>query len=152
MKIDRKRGSDILVSIFTSKPGVLIGRSGKGIEELKNFLKKRIKKNIKLEVFEVSDPDARAQLIAENIAWQIKKRIAYKRTAKFAIDKAQKAGVLGIKIVISGRLGGVEIARREIFSWGSIPTQTLRANIDFAKFDANTKFGVIGIKVWIHKK
>lgn len=152
IEIDRKRGGDISIAIYTSKPGILIGRSGKGIEDLKNFLEKRINKKIKLEVFEIKEPDSDTVLVAENIAWQISRRVAYKRAIKAAIDRAQKAKVLGIKITVSGRLQGAEIARTETLSFGSIPSQTLRAPVDFAAVDALTKFGVIGIKVWIYKK
>jgi len=152
IEIERERGGDIKVLIYTPKPGVLIGRSGKGIEELKNFLEKRMKNKVKIEIFEVDKPETRAQLIAENIGYQIAKRVSYRRAINMAIEKAKEMGVIGIKIIISGRLGGVEISRREKFGSGSVPTQTLKSEINFGKFDAYTKYGIIGIKVWIFKK
>ena len=112
---------------------------------------KRLNKKTKIEVFEVDSPESRSQIIAENIAYQISKRISYRRAINMAIEKAKGAGIVGIKITIAGRLGGLEIARKENFIFGSVPSQTLKAKIDFAKVDAHTKFGIIGIKVWIYK-
>ena len=151
IEIERERGGDIRVLIHTPKPGVLIGRSGKGIEELKNFVEKRIQKKVKIEVIEVDRPETIAQIVAENIGHQISKRVSYRRAVNMAMGRAKDAGVSGIKITIAGRLGGVEIARRENFITGSVPSQTLRFEIDFAKVDAHTKYGIIGIKVWIYK-
>lgn len=150
IEIERDRG-EVKVKIHTAKPGVVIGRSGKGTEELKNFLEKKVGKKINIEIFEIDKPTLVAQIIAENMAYQIEKRVAYRRAAKLAIDRAIEAGAKGIKVTISGRLGGVEIARKETLIAGSIPTQTLRADIDFAKVDAKTTYGVIGVKVWIYK-
>jgi len=149
--IERERAGDIKVIIYTPKPGVLIGRSGKGTEELKAFLDKRLNKKTKIEIFEVDSPETRAQIIAENIAYQISKRVSYRRAINMAIEKAKERKVLGIKIAIAGRLGGLEIARRENFIYGSVPSQTLKSKIDFAKVDAYTKYGIIGIKVWVYK-
>ncbi|HLC38641.1 MAG TPA: 30S ribosomal protein S3 [Patescibacteria group bacterium] len=152
IEIVRERGGDIKILIYTPKPGVLIGRSGKGTEDLKNYLDKKIGKKVKIEIFEVHDPDTRAQIIAENIAFQLARRVAYRRAVNMAIERAKDAGAIGIKIEIGGRLNGAEIARREKFGSGSIPTQTLKIPLDFAKVDAFTKYGTIGIKVWVYKK
>lgn len=150
VEIERKKG-EVTVFIHTARPGVIIGRSGKGIEQLQNFLQKGISDKIKLEVIEIKTPELSAALTALNIAVQISKRIHYKRAIKFAIDKVVQAGAKGVKVAVSGRLGGAEIARRETFSSGSIPLGRLRADIDFAKVDALTTYGVIGVKVWIYK-
>jgi len=151
IKINRERGGDVRVLIYTPKPGILIGKSGKGIEELKNYLEKRINRKIKIEIFEINNPETSAQIVAENIAYQLAKRVSWRRAINMAIQKAKDARARGIKITVSGRLGGVEIARRENFISGSVPTQTLKSEIDFAKVDSFTKFGTIGIKVWIYK-
>ncbi len=151
IEIERERGGDIRILVHTPKPGVLIGRSGKGIEELKNFIEKRVKNKVKIEVIEVEQPETIAQIVAENIAHQISRRVSYRRAVNMAMGRAKDGGVSGIKITISGRLGGVEIARRENFISGSVPSQTLRSEIDYAKVDAHTKYGTIGIKVWIYK-
>lgn len=140
---------ETVVNIYTSKPGIVIGRSGEGINRLKSKIQKRIKNSIELKIFEVSDPELNATLISETIALQIEKRVAYKRAMKQAISRAREKGVKGIKIKVSGRLGGAEIARSEMYSYGSLPLQTLKADIDFAKTQAITKYGVLGIKVWI---
>lgn len=149
--IERERGEDIKILINTPRPGVLIGRSGRGTEELKNFIEKRIGKKVKIEILEVDKPEIRTRIVAENIAHQISRRISYRRAVNMAIERAKEAGVSGIKVTVSGRLGGVEIARKENFISGSVPTQTLKADIDFAKVDAHTKYGMIGVKVWIYK-
>lgn len=152
IEIERERGGEIKIIIRTPRPGVLIGRNGKGIDDLKNFIEKIIKNRVKIEVFEIDKPEIRAQIVAENIGHQISKRVSYRRAINIAMERAREAGALGIKITIAGRLGGLEIARRENFISGSVPTQTLKINIDYAKVDAHTKFGIIGIKVWIYNK
>jgi len=150
IEIERERGGDLKIIITTPKPGVLIGRSGKGTEELKNYLEKNIQKKIKIDILETESPETSAQLIAENIAYQISKRVSYRREINMEIERAKENKAAGIKIAISGRLGGVEIARREKYGYGSVPTQTLKSEIDFAQVDAYTKYGIIGIKVWVY--
>ena len=150
IEIERKVG-EINVTIYTGKPGLVIGRSGQGTAELKEILSGKIKGKININIAEVAKPDLSASLLAQNIAYQIEKRVAFKRAAKATVQKATEAGAQGIKVKITGRLGGVEIARSETFAFGSIPLQTLRANIDYAKVNAYTTYGVIGVKVWLYK-
>jgi small subunit ribosomal protein S3 len=150
IRINRDRAETKII-IETAKPGIIIGRNGQGIEELKLMLLKKFQKKFALEAFEIQKPEIDAQIVAENIAFQIEKRVAYRKAVKQAIERALKAGALGFKSVVAGRLNGAEIARREKFAQGSVPSQTLRADIDFAKVVAFTKFGTIGIKVWIYK-
>ena len=148
--ITRNR-QEVMVNIYTSKPGIVIGRSGEGITKLKTMLNKIITKGqVKINIFEIKNPETHAQLIAETIALQIEKRIAFRRAIKQALARAQERGATGIKVRIAGRLNGAEIARDESFSFGPMPLQTLRSKIDFAKVDALTTYGVIGIKVWIY--
>jgi small subunit ribosomal protein S3 len=145
---------NIKFTIFSSRPGVIIGRAGSGIEELKKEITKRISKNIKVEINinEIKNPEENAVLVAQMIAEQIEKRIPYRRAIKKAIDRSiQSRGVHGVKAMVAGRLDGTEIAREEWLSRGKIPLQTLRANIDFAKAEAYTTYGTVGIKVWIYK-
>ncbi len=141
----------IVITVHSSKPGLLIGPSGKKIQEFKNKIKKKIKKDVTINVVESNTPELNARLIAKNIADQIEARGSYKRAAKRAIESAQRLGAGGIKIYISGRVGGVEIARSTKFSKGRIPTQTFRADISFATEEAHTTYGVIGVKVWVFK-
>jgi small subunit ribosomal protein S3 len=130
---------------------VVIGRSGQGTAELKELLTKKVLGKININIAEVPKPDLSASIVGQNIAYQIEKRIAFKRAIKAAIQKATEAGVLGIKVRVGGRLGGAEIARNETFSYGSIPLQTIRANIDYARVNAKTTYGIIGVKVWVYK-
>ncbi len=142
----------VTVSIHTAKPGVLIGKAGAEIEVMKKALVKIVKdKQIAINVIEVKKPDANAQLLAESIAAQLEKRASFRRTMKQAIQRAQKAGVKGIKVMVSGRLDGAEIARSEQYHEGSIPLQTLRADIEYGLAEALTTFGILGIKVWVYK-
>lgn len=152
-KITIERAANkVSVSIFTAKPGVLIGKAGAEIELMKKALAKIVKgKHIAINVIEVKKPDANAQLLAESIAAQLEKRASFRRTMKQAIQRAQKAGVKGIKVMVSGRLDGAEIARSEQYHEGSIPLQTLRADIEYGLAEALTTFGILGIKVWIYK-
>lgn len=152
-KIDITRNNrEIIIAIYTSRPGIVIGRSGEGTDRLKKLINKVVSKGeVKINIFEIKNPETNAILIAEIIALQIEKRIAFRRAVKQAISKAKAKGVLGIKIKVSGRLNGIEIARSETFSFGPMPLQTLRSKIDYAKVDAYTTYGVIGIKVWIYK-
>ncbi|AVQ38213.1 TPA: 30S ribosomal protein S3 [Clostridium botulinum] len=142
----------IKLNIYTAKPGMIIGKGGQGIESLKNQLQKIVSnKNILINIVEVKRPEADAQLIAENIAQQLEKRIAFRRAMKQSIQRAMKTGVKGIKTACSGRLGGAEIARTEQYNEGTIPLQTLRADIDYGFAEADTTYGKIGVKVWVYK-
>ena len=150
--IDRAQGK-VTVNVYTSKPGMLIGIKGAGVEQLKEELTKIIKKErtIYINVLEVKKPDMDAQLVAENIAAQIEKRASFRRTMKQSMGRVMRSCAKGVKITVSGRLDGAEIARSESYHDGSIPLQTLRADIDYAEAEANTTFGKIGIKVWVYK-
>ena len=146
-----RKGNKVFVDIYTAKPGMIIGKGGAAIEELKAKLNKMIKKDVALNIVEVKDVDMSAQLVAENIALQLEKRISFRRAMKSSMQKTMKAGALGIKTAVSGRLGGAEIARTEHYSEGTIPLQTLRADIDYGFAEALTTYGIIGVKVWIYK-
>ncbi len=141
----------ISVSIYTARPGVVIGKGGTGIEAIKADLLKLTGKNVAVNIMEVKKPDIDAQLIAENVASQLERRIAFRRAMKGAIGRAMKTGLKGIKIMCSGRLGGAEIARTEQYHEGSIPLQTIRADIDYGFAEAHTTYGRIGVKVWTYK-
>ena len=151
IEIDRAAGK-ITVSIFTARPGLLIGKGGTGIEVIKEEIKKATGKDVSVNIMEIRDPDADAQLVAENIASQLEKRISFRRAMKQSMGRAmQKNGVKGIKLMVSGRLGGAEIARSEGYHDGSIPLQTMRADIQYGFAEAKTTYGRIGCKVWIYK-
>ena len=146
-----RKGNKVLVDIYAAKPGMIIGKGGAAIEEIKKKLNKKIGKDISLNIVEVKDVDMAAQLVAENIALQLEKRISFRKAMKQAMQKTMKAGALGIKTAVSGRLGGAEIARTESYHEGTIPLQTLRADIDYGFAEAKTTYGIIGVKVWIYK-
>ncbi len=148
--IERPAGK-ITVSIYTAKPGMMIGKGGAGVELLKKEIENFTGKTVNLNILEVKSPETNAQLVAENIAQQLEKRISFRRAMKQAIGRAMKAGAKGIKTTMSGRLGGADIARSEGYHEGSIPLQTLRANIDYGFAEARTTYGRIGVKVWIYK-
>ena len=151
-RIDIERSASRMnVNIFTGKPGMIIGRGGKGIEELKAEVEKFVGHAVNINVMDVMSPDMDAQLVAENIAQQLEKRIAFRRAMKSSIQRAMKAGAKGVKVAISGRLGGADIARTEHYHEGSIPLQTLRANIDYGFAEAKTTYGRLGVKVWVYK-
>lgn len=152
-KIDiEKAASKIVITIFTARPGVLIGKQGSEIEVIKNTVSKICKgKQISVNISEVKKPDADAQLTAEGIASQLEKRVSFRRAMKQSISRSMRSGIKGIKVTVSGRLDGAEIARSEGYHEGSIPLQTLRADIDYGFAEAHTTFGVIGIKCWIYK-
>ncbi len=151
-KIEIERSAKkVTVHVHAAKPGLIIGRQGVMIEDLKDFLKRKFNQNIDINIHEVQDPDLSAVLVGQMIASQIERRIAYRRAVKMSLQKAIEAGAKGVKVQIAGRLNGVEIARREYFKEGNIPLHTLRADIDYAKIEANTAYGVIGIKVWVYK-
>ena len=151
IEIERKGEEKIQVSITTGKPGIIIGRQGAGIEELKKKLTDRFKRNFFINVNEIKSIDTEAQLVAENIARQLEERVSFRRAMKQAMGRAMKMGALGIKTAVSGRLGGAEIARSEHYHEGTIPLQTLRADIDYGFAEAKTTYGRIGVKVWVYK-
>ena len=150
IEISRK-AENIKVDIYTAKPGMIIGKGGAAIEELRVKLNKKIGKDVSLNIVEIKDVDMSATLVAESIANQLERRISFRRAMKQAMQKTMKAGALGIKTAVSGRLGGAEIARTEHYSEGTIPLQTLRADIDYGFAEAKTTYGIIGVKVWIYK-
>ncbi len=141
----------VKVIIHCAKPGMVIGRGGVEIEKLRATLEKMTGKTVSVEAMEVKNPDLNAQLVAESIASQLEKRIAFRRAMKQAIGRTMRLGAKGIKITVSGRLGGAEIARSEHYHEGTIPLQTIRADIDYGFYEANTTYGKIGVKVWIYK-
>ena len=142
----------ITVNIYTSKPAVLIGKQGSGVDQMTKEISALVKsKEVSINVYEVKRPDVDAQLVAENIAAQLEKRLSFRRAMKQAIGRAMKAGAKGVKVMVSGRLDGAEIARSEKYHEGSIPLQTLRADIDYGFAETKTTFGIIGVKTWIYK-
>ncbi len=150
-KIEIERASDKLkVIVFTAKPGVVIGKGGAEIEKLKAEVQKLSAKKLNLEIKEVKRPDNNAQLVAENIAQQLENRVSFRRAMKSTMSRAMKCGAKGIKTAVSGRLGGADMARTEFYSEGTIPLQTLRADIDYGFAEANTTYGKVGVKVWIY--
>ena len=151
-KIETERSKNRLkLTIHTAKPGMVIGRGGSGIEQIKEGLKKYTTKHVDINIAEIKQPDMDATLVAENIAAQLERRIAFRRAMKQAVGRTMRMGAKGIKIMVSGRLGGAEIARKESYREGSIPLHTLRADIDYGTAEAHTTYGRIGIKVWIFK-
>lgn len=146
-----ERGKKTSIKIKTSKPGVLIGKQGAAIEEMEKDLGKRFGGSFLVEVEEIRTPDSDAECIAETIQGQIERRMPYRRAVKMAVEKAMQSGAIGIKVTVSGRLNGAEIARDDLFKEGNVPLQTLRANIQHATRHAITKFGTIGIQVWVYK-
>ena len=151
-KIEIERTAKFVkVNVYTAKPGVVIGKGGNLAESLKQELAKMINKEVNLNIVEVKDVDTNAQLVAENICNQLERRISFRRAMKQCMQKAMKAGALGIKTAVSGRLGGADMARTEFYKEGTIPLQTLRADIDYGFYEADTTYGKIGVKVWIYK-
>lgn len=151
IEIERAANSRVKITIFTAKPGIVIGRNGAEVEALRTQLEKMTKKQVNINIQEVKKPDVDAQLVAENVAAQLVRRIAFRRAMKQAVSRSLRMGALGIKISVSGRLGGTEIARTEWYSEGKVPLHTLRADIDYGFAEADTTYGKIGIKVWIYK-
>lgn len=139
----------ITVTVNTARPGIIIGKGGQEVDKLKEELKKLTKKEVQINIFEVRRPELDATIVANNIARQIEGKISYRRAIKMTIASTMRMGAQGIKVLISGRLGGAEMARSEMYKEGRIPLHTLRADIDFAKAEALTKVGLIGLKVWI---
>ncbi|MCI9492866.1 MAG: 30S ribosomal protein S3 [Lachnospiraceae bacterium] len=151
-KIEIERASDrVKVILYTAKPGVVIGKGGSEIEKVKAELQKLTDKKLVVDIKEVKRPDKDAQLVAENIALQLENRVSFRRAMKSCMSRSMKAGALGIKSSVSGRLGGADMARTEFYSEGTIPLQTLRADIDYGFAEADTTYGKVGVKVWIYK-
>ena len=150
-KIDIERTTDkIKVTVHTAKPGVVIGKGGAEIEKLKAQVEKLTTKKLNLEIKEIKRPDTNAQLVAENIAAQLENRVSFRRAMKSTMSRTMKSGAKGIKTCCAGRLGGADMARIEFYSEGTIPLQTLRADIDYGFAEANTTYGKVGVKVWIY--
>ena len=151
-KIEIERASDrVKVTIHTAKPGVVIGKGGAEIEKVKKELAKFTNKKMVVDIKEIKRPDKDAQLVAENIAQQLENRISFRRAMKSCMSRTMKTGALGIKAACSGRLGGADMARTEFYSEGTIPLQTLRADIDYGFAEADTTYGKVGVKVWVYK-
>ena len=151
-KIEIERASDrVKVIIYTAKPGVVIGKGGAEIEVTKKELAKLTDKKVMVDIKEIKRPDRDAQLVAENIAQQLENRVSFRRAMKSCMGRTMKSGAMGIKTCCSGRLGGADIARAEFYSEGTIPLQTLRADIDYGFAEANATYGKVGVKVWIYK-
>ena len=151
-KVEIERSSDrVRVIIHTARPGVVIGKGGQEIEKLKAELSKMTTKKLFVDIKEIKRPDRDAQLVAENIAQQLENRVSFRRAMKSQMQRTMRAGVEGIKCACSGRLGGADIARSEFYSEGTIPLQTLRADIDYGFAEADTTYGKVGVKVWIYK-
>ena len=151
-KIEIERASDrVKVIIYTAKPGVVIGKGGAEIEVTKKELAKLTDKKVLVDIKEIKRPDRDAQLVAENIAQQLENRVSFRRAMKSCMGRTMKSGAMGIKTCCAGRLGGADIARAEFYSEGTIPLQTLRADIDYGFAEANTTYGKVGVKVWIYK-
>jgi len=151
-KVEIERKSDrVKVIIYTAKPGIVIGKGGAEIEVTKKQLSKLTDKRVDVDIKEIKRPDKDAQLVAENIAEQLENRVSFRRAMKSCMSRTMKTDALGIKACCGGRLGGADIARKEFYSEGTIPLQTLRADIDYGFAEANTTYGIIGVKVWIYK-
>ena len=151
-KIEIERASDrVKIIVFTAKPGVVIGKGGSEIEKVKAEVQKMTAKKVFVDIKEVKRPDREAQLVAESIAQQLENRVSFRRAMKSTMGRSMKAGVKGIKTAVGGRLGGVDIARTWFYSEGTIPLQTLRADIDYGFAEADTTYGKLGVKVWIYK-
>ncbi|MCB9029818.1 MAG: 30S ribosomal protein S3 [Deltaproteobacteria bacterium] len=150
MEIERA-AARVKVNIYTAKPGLVIGKKGKDIEDLRRDLRNLVKRDVALNIIEVRKPDLDSQLVGNNVAFQLERRVNYRRAVKDAIGRSMRMGAEGIKVMVSGRLNGAEIARSETYREGRVPLHTLRAEIDYALSEAHTTYGVIGIKVWIFK-
>ncbi|MGI8968393.1 MAG: 30S ribosomal protein S3 [Chloroflexota bacterium] len=148
--IDRS-ANNVIVTIHTARPGIIIGKSGQNVEQLRQLLERRTGKKVKVNIVEVRQPDSNAVLVARSIADQLEKRISFRRAMKQSIQRAMDRGALGIKVTVAGRLGGAEMSRRESDRRGRVPLQTLRADVEYGTAEAITTYGVIGVKVWIYK-
>jgi small subunit ribosomal protein S3 len=148
--IDRS-ANNVTATIHTARPGIIIGKSGQNVEQLRQILEQRTGKKVKINIVEVRNPDVNARLVARNVADQLEKRVSFRRAMKQAIQRAMERGALGVKVTVAGRLGGSEMSRRESDRRGRVPSQTLRADIDYGTAEAVTTYGVIGVKVWIYR-
>ncbi len=146
-----RAANNVRLNVHTAKPGMVIGRGGAGVEELRKNLEKNTNKKIHINIVEVKTPELDAYLVAENVALQLARRVAFRRAMKQAVFRSIRAGAKGIKIICSGRLGGAEMSRNEAYMEGTVPLQTLRADIDYGLCEAHTQYGRIGVKVWIYK-
>ncbi len=151
IEIERAENDKVRVVIYTAKPGFVIGKGGAEIEKVRKEVQKLTSKNVNIDIKEIKRPDRDAQLVAENIAQSLENRVSFRRAMKQAMQRTMKSGVLGIKASVSGRLGGADIARREFYSEGTIPLQTLRDEFDYGFAEDATSFGRLGVKVWIYK-
>jgi len=154
VEIDRKVGDQLQIDIYTARPGVVVGKGGQGIENLQQKVRTLLNRpgiDIRINILEINRVDLESQLVAESIAQQLEKRVAFRRAMKQAIQRCMRAGAVGVKVMVGGRLGGAEIARTEWSKEGRIPLQTLRADIDFGHAEAHTVMGLIGVKVWIFR-
>ncbi|OLS02137.1 30S ribosomal protein S3 [Tissierella creatinophila] len=151
-KVEIERAANrVKISVYTSKPGMVIGRGGSGVEALRNEIEKMTGRSVSINVEEIKNPSLDAQLVAENIASQLERRVSFRRAMKQVIQRTMRSGAKGIKTSVSGRLGGADMARTEGYSEGTIPLQTLRADIDYGFAEADTTYGKLGVKVWIYK-
>ena len=150
-KVEIERANEVVVTVHTARPGIVIGRGGQKVEELRRMLESKSTKRVRLNVQEIRQPELDAYLVARNVADQLERRIAFRRAVRQAITRTMQAGAQGVKVICGGRLGGAEIARREKAMEGRVPLHTLRADIDFAVTEAATDFGRIGVKAWIYR-
>ena len=148
--IDRTASNRVFINIFTAKPGMVVGKGGENIKKIREDLEKITKKNVRVDISEVKNPEVDAQLVAENVAFSLERRVSFRRAMKQAIQRSMRAGVKGIKISTAGRLGGADMARTEGYSEGNVPLSTLRADIGYGTAEADTTYGKLGIKVWIN--
>jgi small subunit ribosomal protein S3 len=148
--IDRS-ANNVTVTIHTARPGIIIGKSGQNVEQLRQLLEQRTGKKVKVNIIEVRQPDTNAVLVARNIADQLERRVSFRRAMKQAVQRAMDRGALGVKVTVSGRLGGAEMSRTETDRRGRVPLQTLRADVEFGTAEAMTTYGVIGVKVWVYR-
>jgi small subunit ribosomal protein S3 len=146
-----RAANKLVVRIYTARPGIIIGRKGSEIDKLKNEVQKRTNREVHIDIQEVHRPELDAQLVAESIALQLEKRVAFRRAMRKAVDSALRFGCKGIKVRVAGRLNGAEIARKEWYLQGRLPLQTLRADIDYGTAEAQTTYGVIGVKCWVYQ-
>jgi small subunit ribosomal protein S3 len=151
IEIERAAADQVLVKVHTARPGIVIGKSGEKVDRLRNLLESTTKKRVRMDIVEIRNPELDAVLVSRSIAEQLEKRVSFRRAMKQSVQKSMRANAKGIKIVVSGRLGGAEIARTEKEVEGKVPLQTLRADIDYGLAEAHTTFGVIGVKVWIYR-
>ena len=150
-KVEIERSNEVVVTVHTARPGIVIGRGGQKVEELRKMIESKSAKRVRLNVQEIRQPELDAYLVARNVADQLERRIAFRRAVRQAITRTMQAGAQGVKVICGGRLGGAEIARREKAMEGRVPLHTLRADIDFAVTEAATDFGRIGVKAWIYR-